>query len=76
MMVLTDYMKIYAEVIFQITSTERREAIENNYEVEIERYAFLNSVHLQRLQEYLTKSYFRDKCILFANEEYDKIKQL
>lgn len=45
-MVLTDYMKLYAEIIFQITSTERREAIENNYEVEIERYAFLNSVHL------------------------------
>mgnify|MGYP006116312989 CR=1 FL=1 len=74
MMVLTDYMKLYGEIIFQISSTERREQIEENYEVNIDRYAFLNSVHLERLQEYLTKSYFRDKCLLFANEEYTKLK--
>ena len=48
-MVLTDYMKLYGEIIFQISSTERREQIEENYEVNIDRYAFLNSVHLERL---------------------------
>ncbi len=43
-MVLTDYMKIYGEQIFQITSTDSRDAIENDYEVTIERYEFLNAV--------------------------------
>jgi len=76
MMVLTDYMKLYGEIIFQISSTERRELIENNYEVNITRHAFLPTVHLERLQQYLTKSYFRDKCLLYTNEEYSKLKEL
>ena len=33
MMVLQDYIKTYGEQIFHLTSTERRQAIEDDYEV-------------------------------------------
>jgi hypothetical protein len=41
-MVLTDYLKTYGEIFFNILSRQRREAIEMDHEVTIQRYQFLN----------------------------------
>jgi len=42
LMVLTDYLKTYGEIFFNILSRQRREAIEMDHEVTIQRYQFLN----------------------------------
>ena len=43
LMVVTDYLKTYGEIFFQILSRQRREAIDMDYEVTIERYQFLST---------------------------------
>jgi len=42
LMVITDYLKNYGELFFHQISKQRREAIESDYEVKIERPDFLN----------------------------------
>lgn len=58
MMVLNEYFKTYGEQIYHIISTERKEAIANDFEVTIERFNFLPPAHCRNIQEYLRKSYF------------------
>lgn len=43
LMVLTDYLKTYGEIFFHILPRQRREAIESDYEVAIERHPFLSA---------------------------------
>ncbi len=43
-MVLTDYLKTYGEIFFQILPRQRREAIEMDHEVTIERHEFLSAI--------------------------------
>ena len=51
-------------------SRESRESIENGYEVTITRYNFLPPEHKVRVFEYLTKNYFQNKCLIYANEKF------
>jgi hypothetical protein len=43
LMVITDYLKTYGEIFFHLISRQRREAIEMDHEVTIDRYEFLNA---------------------------------
>jgi hypothetical protein len=44
LMVLTDYLKTYGEIFFQILPKQRREAIDMDYEVTLDRHEFLSSL--------------------------------
>jgi hypothetical protein len=55
-------------------SRESRESIENGYEVTIKRHDFLGVNRRRRLVEYLTKNYFENKCLAYANSKYEKVK--
>ena len=55
-------------------SRERRESIENGYEVTIQRHPFLGTTRRQRLIEYLTKNYFENTCLAYANVKYEKVR--
>lgn len=74
MMVLTDYLRTYGEQVFQIMSRESRESVENGYEVTIERYEFLQPKTKANIFDYLTKNYFEQKVITFANEKFKLVK--
>ena len=55
-------------------SRESRESIENGYEVTIKRYDFLGGTRRRRLVDYLTKNYFENKCLAYANSKYAKVR--
>lgn len=55
-------------------SRESREAIENGYEVTIKRHHFLGATRRQRLIEYLTKNYFENKCLAYAENKFRDVK--
>ena len=74
MHIVTDYMKTYGELVFQLMSRESRESIENGYEVTIKRHHFLGTSRRQRLIEYLTKNYFENKCLAYSNLKYEKVR--
>ena len=74
MHIVTDYMKTYGEQIFQLMSRESRQSIEDGYEVTIKRHPFLGAARRQKLIEYLTKSYFENKCLAYANGKYDRVR--
>ena len=55
-------------------SRESRQSIEDGYEVTIKRHHFLGAQRRQKLIEYLTKSYFENKCLAYANSKYEKVR--
>ena len=74
MHIVTDYMKTYGEQIFLLMSRESRQSIEDGYEVSIKRHPFLGAARRQKLIEYLTKSYFENKCLAYAHGKYDRVR--
>ena len=49
LIVITDYLKTYGEIFFHILSRQRREAIEMDQEITIQRYEFLNAVQRDKI---------------------------
>ena len=49
LIVITDYLKTYGEIFFHILSRQRREAIEMDQEVTIQRYEFLNANQREKI---------------------------
>jgi hypothetical protein len=75
LMVLTDYLKTYGEIFFNILSRQRREAIEMDHEVTIHRYDFLNQNQRDKIYQYF-KKHLNEKCIGELNQKFRELKQL
>ena len=74
MMVLSDYLKTYGEIIFLILARDYKQSIEDGFEVTIDRYEFLNSQQRSRIKEHFKIYYFEQKCKAFADEQFAKLK--
>jgi hypothetical protein len=74
LMVITDYLKTYGEIFFLILPRQRREAIENDYEVTIERHKFLSEKIRSNINTYFAKHL--EKCINELNTKFKALKQL
>jgi hypothetical protein len=75
LMVLTDYLKTYGEIFFHILSRQRREAIEMDHEVTIQRYEFLNANQRDKIYQYF-KKHLNEKCVGELNQKFKELKQL
>ncbi len=75
LIVITDYLKTYGEIFFHILSRQRREAIEMDQEVTIQRYEFLNANQREKIYQYF-KKHLTDKCLVELNAKFKDLKQL
>eukprot|EP00347_Sterkiella_histriomuscorum_P001333 403372435 len=73
LMVLTDYLRNYGEMFFHQLSKQRREAIDNDYEVTIERPDFLNKQQREKIHQFF-KDYLNQKCLEEINNRYKLLK--
>jgi hypothetical protein len=52
---LTEYLRNYGEVFFHILSTTRKDSIENDFEVSIDRYEFLPEKQINKIRVVFVK---------------------
>ena len=74
-MVLTDYLKTYGEIFFQILPRQRREAIDMDYEVTIDRHEFLSTLQREKIYQYF-KKHLNEKCVGELTAKFKALKQL
>ena len=55
-------------------SRESRISVENGYEVTIKRHDFLGANRRRKLVDYLSKNYFENKCLAYANSKYEQVR--